>query len=117
MKGGWYGGVQGISTDYVIGAEGLLAGALTQIGLTGLRSNGLGLVAEFDDRDNVRNPTLGEHFTVHNVAYREGFGGEDSFDSLHLSYAKYFPFGDGNVLAWSSDFAGRTWSDTTPQKA
>ena len=112
VKGGWYGGVQGISTDYVIGAEGLLAGALTQIGLTGLRSNGLGLVAEFDDRDNVRNPTLGEHFTVHNVAYREGLGGEDSFDSLHLSYAKYFPFGDGNVLA--ADISGR-WTKDAPQ--
>ena len=112
LDGGWYGGVQGISTDYVIGAEGLLAGALDQIGLTGLRSNGLGLVAEFDDRDNVRNPTLGQHFTVHNVAYREDLGGEESFDSLHLSLAKYFPFGDGNVLA--ADISGR-WTKDAPQ--
>jgi len=112
LKGGWYGGVQGISTDYAIGAEGLLAGALNQIGLTGLRSNGLGLVAEFDDRDNVRNATLGQHFTAHNVAYREGLGGEESFDALHLSYAKYFPFGEGNVLA--TDIRGR-WTKDAPQ--
>jgi len=112
VRGGWYAGVQGISTDYAIGAEGLLAGALNQIGLTGLRSNGLGLVAEFDDRDDVRNPTLGQHFTAHNVAYREGLGGEESFDALHLSYAKYFPFGEGHVLA--TDIRGR-WTKDAPQ--
>lgn len=113
VKGGWYGGVQGISTDDAIGAEGLLAGALNQIGPTGLRKNGLGLVAEFDDRDNVRNATLGQQFPVHNVAYREGLGVEESFDALDLSNAEYFPFGEGNVLA--TDIRGR-WTKDAPNR-
>ena len=112
LEGGWYLGVQGISADYVIGAEGFTEIFLNQIGLTGVRSNGLGLAAEYDSRDIVWNPTRGRHVVLHNVAYREGLGGEESFDALQLKYAEYIPFGDGHVLA--ADVRGR-WTKDAPQ--
>ena len=44
IKGHWYAGGQFISSDYVIGADGIFDSILEQIGLTGFNSNGLGLV-------------------------------------------------------------------------
>ena len=111
IKGQWYAGGQFISSDYVIGADGIFDSILEQIGLTGFNSNGLGLVGEFDSRDNRRNPHGGDHFVVHNVAYREGLGGDESFDALQINYSNYFPFGDGHVLA--TNVRGR-WTDDAP---
>lgn len=112
IQSGWYVGVQGISADYVIGAEGFAGMFLNQIGLTGLRSTGLGLVGEYDSRDIVWNPTSGRHVALHNVAYRESLGGEESFDALQLKYTEYIAFGDGHVLA--ADLRGR-WTKDAPQ--
>ncbi|MEH6590989.1 MAG: BamA/TamA family outer membrane protein [Halioglobus sp.] len=95
----WYVGGQVMATNYAIGAEGIGSGILDLIGLTGFDSNGLGLVAEFDSRDNVRNATKGQHFVVHNIAYRESLGGDESFDALNGEYVNYLPFGDDHVLA------------------
>ena len=111
VKGPWYAGGQFISSDYVIGADGIFDSILEQIGLTGFNSNGLGLVGEFDSRDNRRNPHDGNYFVVHNVAYREGLGGDESFDALQLNYSNYYPFGDGHVLA--TNVRGR-WTDDAP---
>jgi len=76
-----YLGGQFIASNYVIGADGLLGGILEQVGLVGFDSNGLGLVAEYDTRDSVRNATRGQRFIAHNVAYRESLGGDQSFDT------------------------------------
>lgn len=105
----WYLGGQLIISDYVIGADGFFEFILDQIGLTGFQSNGIGLVAEFDDRDRPRDPHGGNHLVIHNVAYREGLGGEESFDALQLNYSNYWAFGDGHVLA--SNIRGRWTSD------
>ena len=48
--------------------------AARSTGLTGFQSNGIGLVVEYDSRDNHRDPDRGNHFVAHNVAYREGLG-------------------------------------------
>ncbi len=50
------------------------------IGLTGFDSTALGLVVEYDIRDNARNPTQGRQFDFNNLAYRESLGGDQSFD-------------------------------------
>ena len=78
--GGWFVGVQGIHTNYAVGADGLLDGALNQIGLSGFDAAGLGLVFQHDTMDNQRDPSTGHLHTLHNFAYREGLGGEASFD-------------------------------------
>lgn len=79
-EGGWFAGVQGVSTNYAVGAGDLFEGFLSQIGLSGFDATGLGLVFQHDTMDHQRDPTSGHLFTLHNFAYREGFGGETSFD-------------------------------------
>ena len=78
--GGWLAGIQGISTNYAVGADRLLEGMLDQIGLSGFDAAGLGLVFQHDTMDNQRDPSSGHLLTLHNFAYREGLGGEASFD-------------------------------------
>ena len=78
--GGWFGGIQGVSTNYAVGADGLLDGMLNQIGLSGFDAAGVGLVFQHDTMDNQRDPSSGHLLTLHNFAYREGLGGEASFD-------------------------------------
>ena len=78
--GGWFAGIQGISTNYVVGADRLLEGMLDQIGLSGFDAAGMGLVFQHDTMDNQRDPSSGHLLTLHNFAYREGLGGEASFD-------------------------------------
>ena len=111
ISGDWYFGGQLIISDYVIGADGIFGPILEQIGLTGFQSNGVGLVGEFDSRDHPRSPSSGNHFVAHNVAYREGLGGEESFDTGTLNYSNYWPFGDGHVLA--TNIRGR-WTKDAP---
>ncbi len=107
----WYIGAQAISSNYAIGADGALGFVLAQVGLVGFDSNGVGLVGEFDSRDNLRNPGTGSHLVLHNIAYREGLGGDESFDVYAANYAGYYPFGEGHVLA--TQVKGR-WTDDAP---
>ncbi len=95
----WYFGAQALSSNYVIEAEGLLDQMLEDIGLTGLQSVGLGLVAEYDSRDNARNPTAGQYFNVQNYWYREALGGNANFDAVRADWSSYLPVGDRYTLA------------------
>ncbi len=88
-NGGWFGGIQGISTNYVVGADGLLEGVLTQVGLAGFDATGIGLVVEHDTMNNQRDPSTGHLLTLHNMAYREGLGGESSFDVAYADLRWY----------------------------
>ena len=54
-----YVGAQFVSSNYTIGAEDFVQIGLELIGLTGFKSNGIGLVAEYETLDNKRNPTTG----------------------------------------------------------
>lgn len=111
IEGDWYAGIQFVSTNYAIGAEGLFADFLQLVGLTGFDSNGLGLVAEYDNRDNVRNPTSGSLFEVNNIAYRESLGGDIDFDVYSMKYSQYIPHGKDNVFSWQ--VKGR-WTHDAP---
>lgn len=107
----WYLGAQFISTNYAINAEGLLGDILEQIGLTGFDSTGIGIVLEFDDRDNTRNPRQGRHFVANNVAYREGLGGEESFDVYRAEYVHLVTLPAQTVLG--IQVKGR-WTENAP---
>ena len=111
LSGDWYLGGQVIVSDYVIGADGIFDSILEQVGLTGFNSNGIGLVGEFDSRDEPRDPHAGNHFVVNNVAYIESLGGEESFDAYQANYSNYWGFGDGHVLA--TNVRGR-WTHDAP---
>ncbi len=107
----WYLGGQFISSNYTIGASNILENDFDQIGIIGFDSNGVGLVVEYDTRDNSRNATTGSQFEFHNIGYRESLGGEESFDAYHLKYSDYTSHSDGNVFAWQAK--GR-WTNEAP---
>lgn len=96
----WYLGPQFFSTNYAISADDAATGEiLDEIGLTGFQSNGLGLVAQYDSRDNQYFPARGQVLEVHNIAFRRGLGGDVNFDAYHADYQVYVPHGKAHVLA------------------
>lgn len=108
----WFFGPQVLSTNYAIsGNDWFSQELLARIGLTGFDSNGIGLVAQRDTRDNQNSPSTGSLFNFNNIAYRESFGGDNSFDAYALSFRKYFSHGMRHVLAARID--GR-WTDDAP---
>jgi hypothetical protein len=108
----WYLGAQAVSSNYAIGADAQWEEVLDKVGLTGFDSNGIGVVAEYDTRDNLRNPRRGSHFMAHNVAYRESFGGDESFDVYNAFYNDYRPLAWRNTVL-ASQLEGR-WTDDAP---
>jgi len=110
LYGRWYLGAQAISTNYAIIGDNAFSGAVLEyVGLTGFRSNGLGLYTQYDSRDNQYSPMTGQVFEAHNVAYREELGGDVSFDAFVSEYEYYIPFQQKHVLAlhakgrWTND--------------
>ena len=100
--GGWFVGIQGISTNYAVGADGILDSMLNQIGLSGFDAAGLGLVFQHDTMNNQRDPSGGHLHTLHNFAYRESLGGETSFDVGYADLRWY-----RSIERFSVDKSGR----------
>lgn len=100
LGGAWFVGIQFVATNYTISAENWLAQkVLDVLGLTGFDSNGIGLVAQFDSRDDQNSPSSGQFFSISNLAYREGLGGDEDFDVWKADCRHYLPHGEGHVLA------------------
>ena len=95
--GGWLAGIQGISTNYAVGADGFLDGMLNQIGLSGFDATGVGLVFQHDTMNNQRDPSSGHLLTLHNLAYRESLGGKASFDVGYVDLRWYRTIGKASV--------------------
>jgi len=113
VYGHWYVGPQWISANYIISGGDALSGEIIEIiGLTGFDSNGLGLLVQYDSRDNQYSPSSGQAFEAHNVAYREALGGDVSFDAYHADYQYYHSHGQGHVLAMHAK--GRWTHDAPP---
>jgi len=101
LGGDWFAGVQFVVTNYTISSENWFTQRLLDLlGLTGFDSNGVGLVAQFDDRDNQNSPASGRFFNINNIAYRESLGGDESFDVYTADYRRYRQHGEGHVFAW-----------------
>ena len=91
-KSDWLAGVQGISTNYAVGADGYIDGLLNIIGLSGFDAAGIGLVLQHDTVDDQRDSTDGHLLTLHNMAYREALGGKTSFDVIFTDLRWYHSF-------------------------
>jgi hypothetical protein len=111
-KENWFFGAQLVSTNYAITANDWLSGEIIDlVGLTGYKSNALGLVALNDSRDNLNSPSAGAAFEFHNLAYRKSLNGDISFDAYSMKYSKYISHGDGHVVAFR--VKGR-WTNNAP---
>lgn len=113
ISGNWFVGIQAVYSNYlIVGDDFRTQEILKLLGLTGFDSVALGLVGQLDSRDNQNMPTQGRSFLIHNFAYREKLGGEQSFDTLNMEYKQYFPHHKANVLAVRAN--GRWTSDAPP---
>lgn len=100
VHGNWFLGVQGLYQNFGIGGETAFDDmVLDVLGVAPYKSGGLGLVAQYDSRDNENSPTQGWLATLNNMAYRESLGGESEFDVVRADFRYYAPHGKGNVLA------------------
>ena len=101
VRGNWFLGVQGLYQNFGIGGETQFDQmVLDTLGAAPYKSGGLGLVGQYDSRDNENMPTQGWLATLNNMAYRESLGGESDFDVIRADFRYYMPHGKGNVLAF-----------------
>ena len=93
-------GAHALKNDYaMLGTNDIADLILEELDLEGFNANALGLKALYDSRDNTQSPSNGRLFMANQFAYREAFGGEESFDVYSAQYRQYFPQRDGSVLA------------------
>lgn len=108
----WFVGAQATDTNYVIVTEDALAGAiLERLGLTGFDSVGIGVVVNYDSRNNQNSPSAGLLVDLNNIAYREGLGGSVSFDVYRLRLKQYLSHGKGHVFVWN---VNNHWTSDAP---
>lgn len=108
--GGWFVGAQALATNYTIsGQDALTDKVLDLLGLTGFDSNGIGVMVQFDSRDNQESPSTGRLFQISNLAYRKSLGGDESFDTYSAKFQQYLSYGAGHVTAFRVQ--GRFTSD------
>lgn len=124
----WFIGIQGVNTNYHIFSGEDIPNTtrnlndhtvLTDVdssksleSIAGFKSRGLGINIEFDSRNRPRSATSGQYFKFGNIAYRESFGGDESFDNYRAEYNYYLGHGNGSVLALNIN--GQYSSDAPP---
>jgi len=100
IKGNWFIGAQGVYQNFNVSGETSFDDeVLNLVGVRPYKSGGLGLVAQYDSRDNENSPTQGWLFNLNNIAYRESLGGQDNFDMVRADIRYYIPHGTGHVFA------------------
>lgn len=99
-----YIGGQFVSANYSIaGNDPFSSSVLDYLGLSGFESNGLGLTAEYDSRDNMNSPSKGNFINLNNLTYRKSLGGEENFDVINLQARHYYKQTEKLVLAMRLD--------------
>ena len=99
--GDWFVGAQFNAANYqVLGATPEDEFVLETLGIRGFSSAALGAVVMHDSRNNEDMPTRGWYLNVNNLAYREAFGGSNSYDAYRADFKIFVPHGDGQVLAF-----------------
>lgn len=115
FSGNWFIGAQGVATNYSSSsATDLGQGILDILGLGGFQSNGIGAAIYYDSRDNTRSASRGSQFLVHNIAYRERLGGDESFDVYNAEYDTYLQLIGSQVTA--IQLKGR-WTSRAPNSS
>jgi outer membrane protein assembly factor BamA len=80
-------------------AQGTLAGVTVPAGELDLVTSGLGLMLEYDTRDNEQNPQHGSYATLDANFPRQGFGSDRNYEQFRLRANRYQPLAPGRILA------------------
>jgi outer membrane protein assembly factor BamA len=59
---------------------------------------GLGILTEYDSRDDQFAPKRGSHAYIKTLSYSENLGSTNSYASINLVYNHYFPIGKRDIL-------------------
>lgn len=95
----WYVGMQATKANYAIWSDDIGGNLILELlGLTGFDSVGVGLVGLHDTRDNQNSPRSGSVINISNMAFREGLGSDDSYDTYNLEVKHYIPHGKSNAI-------------------
>ena len=100
VTGNWFVGVQGIYQNFAIGGATEFDDLILEIlGIQPYKSAGLGVVVEYDSRDNENMPMHGGLFNLNNIAFRESLGSDNEYDFYHVDTRYFIPHGNGHVFA------------------
>lgn len=100
LRGNFFLGAQGIYQNFAISGESAFDDQIMDIvGIRPYKSGGLGLVGQYDSRNDENMPTEGLVVNLNNMAYREKLAGDEDFDVYRFDVRYYFPHGDRNVVA------------------
>jgi hypothetical protein len=100
VKENWFIGAQGNAANYqVLGATPEDDLVLETLGVRGFASAALGASIMRDSRDNEDQPLKGWFLNVNNLAYREGLGGDASYDAYRVDVRAFWNHGGRHVLA------------------
>jgi hypothetical protein len=108
----FYVGANVVATNYrMTGEDEFSDGMLDQAGLTGFKSVGAGILAQYDTRDNVNSPTRGQSIKAGNLAFSKSLGGDTSFQNYMGYWRGYLTVLDDSVIA--SQVYSR-WTNNAP---
>ena len=99
IKGNWYGGVLTRLVDASQSIESDLTGFEFNTG-SDITSVGLGLLVEYDTRDNPFNSSSGRYLKVDALFNDEGIGSDSTYQSYSAAYRSFHRLTDSVVLAW-----------------
>ena len=100
VTGDWFVGGQGMKQNFEIAGESEFDDqVLDLLGLESYKSAGLGLVVQYDSRDNESSPLTGWFLNLNNMAFRADLGGENNYDVYRAELRYYIPHGDSSTLA------------------
>jgi hypothetical protein len=100
VKGNWFVGGQMAFANYRISGETDLDDKILNIiGLTGVKTGGIGLALMHDSRDNQDMPVKGWYAALNNLANREWLGAGDDYDAYRLDIKWFKQHGGGHVFA------------------
>lgn len=99
-SGNWFAGAQALLKNYQIVGQGPSDDeALAALGITGMRSGGIGAILQNDTRDSDNRPTRGWFLAADNFAFREQLGSDFDYDVYRLDLRAYRGHGAGHVFA------------------
>jgi outer membrane protein assembly factor BamA len=100
VVGDWFVGAQGMKQNFEIAGESEFDDqVLDLLGLESYKSAGLGLVVQYDSRNNESSPLSGSFLNLNNMAFRENLGGDNNYDVYRVEFRYYIPHGDSSTVA------------------
>ena len=100
LTGDWYGGILTRVVNANQSINSTIEDSETEFDLGDVTSVGLGMVFEYDSRDNPFNSSSGQYFKIDALFNDETIGSDDTYQSYSGAFRSYHRLSDSVVLAW-----------------